>query len=199
MGAPRGRLAQPQRAERRCWLASQPCLARWGLRVCAVESARKADSHKALSAMFSRVRPTRTSRRNVRLCPVGARRIGLAEPWSAPHLLRGACQFVHHPIQRGSFLIGQTHNRLFFPGNPPWYSPVSLMGPMEGTLISKIDRALVPHPLLILGYSRFNFVRASSILNCQSTPRCLALVLSAPIPISDWSQGSSPMRRSVRH
>src|SRR5262245_6712649 len=58
---------------------------------------------------------------------------------------------------------------------------------------------LVPHPLLILGYSRFNFVRASSILNCQSTPRCLALVLSAQIPISDWSKGSSPMRRSVRH
>jgi len=59
--------------------------------------------------------------------------------------------------------------------------------------------SLVPHPLLILGYSRFNFVRASSILNCQSTPRCLALVLSAPIPISDWSKGSSPMRRSVSH
>ena len=58
---------------------------------------------------------------------------------------------------------------------------------------------LVPHPLLILGYSRFNFVRASSILHCQSTPRCLALVLSAQIPISDWSKGSSPMRRSVRH
>src|SRR5215831_527707 len=58
---------------------------------------------------------------------------------------------------------------------------------------------LVPHPLLILGYSRFNFVRASSILNCQSTPRCLALVLSAQSPISDWSKGSSPMRRSVRH
>ena len=58
---------------------------------------------------------------------------------------------------------------------------------------------LVPHPLLILGYSRFNFVRASSILNCQSTPRCLALVLSAQIPISAWSKGSSPMRRSVRH
>src|SRR5262249_25866894 len=60
-------------------------------------------------------------------------------------------------------------------------------------------RPLVPHPLLILGYSRFNFVRASSILNCQSTPRCLALVLSAQSPISDWSKGSSPMRRSVRH
>ncbi len=59
------------------------------------------------------------------------------------------------------------------------------------------ERDLVPHPLLILGYSRFNFVRASSILNCQSTPRCLALVLSAQIPISDWSKGSSPMRRSV--
>jgi len=42
---------------------------------------------------------------------------------------------------------------------------------------------LVPHPLLILGYSRFNFVRASSILNCQSTLRCLALVLSAQSPI----------------
>ena len=62
-----------------------------------------------------------------------------------------------------------------------------------------VQRKLVPHPLLILGYSRFNFVRASSILNCQSTPRCLALVLSAQIPISDWSKGSSPMRRSVRH
>src|SRR5215813_10801765 len=60
-------------------------------------------------------------------------------------------------------------------------------------------RLLVPHPLLILGYSRFNFVRASSILNCQSTPRCLALVLSAQLPISAWSKGSSPMRRSVRH
>src|SRR5215475_3252163 len=59
--------------------------------------------------------------------------------------------------------------------------------------------AVVPHPLLILGYSRFNFVRASSISNCQSTPRCLALVLSAQLPISDWSKGSSPMRRSVRH
>ena len=64
--------------------------------------------------------------------------------------------------------------------------------------LMQIER-LVPHPLLILGYSRFNFVRASSILNCQSTPRCLALVLSAQIPISDWSKGSSPMRRSVRH
>ena len=62
-----------------------------------------------------------------------------------------------------------------------------------------LQEGLVPHPLLILGYSRFSFVRASSILNCQSTPRCLALVLSAQIPISDWSKGSSPMRRSVRH
>src|SRR5262249_50062197 len=62
-----------------------------------------------------------------------------------------------------------------------------------------LELPLVPHPLLILGYSRFNFVRASSILNCQSTPRCLALVLSAQSPISDWSKGSSPMRRSVRH
>ena len=45
-------------------------------------------------------------------------------------------------------------------------------------------KVLVPHPLLIFGYSRFNFVRASSILNCQSTARCLALVFSAQIPIS---------------
>ena len=45
--------------------------------------------------------------------------------------------------------------------------------------------------LLILGYSRFNFVRASSILNCQLTPRCLALVFCGQIPISDWSKGSS--------
>ena len=43
---------------------------------------------------------------------------------------------------------------------------------------------LVPHPPLIRGYNRFNFVRASSILNCQSTARCLALVFSAQIPIS---------------
>ena len=67
------------------------------------------------------------------------------------------------------------------------------------SLLLNLQRDLVPHPLLILGYSRFNFVRASSILNCQSTPRCLALVLSAQIPISAWSKGSSPMRRSVRH
>ena len=70
---------------------------------------------------------------------------------------------------------------------------------MMGGLINSYAMSLVPHPLLILGYSRSNFVRASSILNCQSTLRCLALVLSAQIPISDWSKGSSPMRRSVRH
>ena len=58
---------------------------------------------------------------------------------------------------------------------------------------------LVPHPLLIFGYRRFSFVRASSILNCQSTPRCLAFVLSAQMPISDCSNGNSPMRRSLRH
>src|SRR3954468_3639529 len=58
---------------------------------------------------------------------------------------------------------------------------------------------LVPHPLLIFGYSRFSFVRASSILNCQSTPRCLAFVFSLQIPISDCSSGSSPMRRPARH
>jgi hypothetical protein len=46
------------------------------------------------------------------------------------------------------------------------------------------DAILVPHPLLICGYNRFNFVRASSILNCQSTARCLALVFSAQIAIS---------------
>ena len=70
---------------------------------------------------------------------------------------------------------------------------------IEAQKVMSCKPCLVPHPLLILGYSRFNFVRASSILNCQSTPRCLALVLSAQIPISDWSKGSSPMRRSVRH
>ncbi len=58
---------------------------------------------------------------------------------------------------------------------------------------------LVPQPLLIFGYSRFSLVRASSILNCQSTPRCLAFVLSAQIPISDCSNGSSLMRRLRRH
>src|SRR5437870_3175798 len=73
-----------------------------------------------------------------------------------------------------------------------------LVGPAGRDDSTRLTR-LVPHPLLILGYSRFNFVRASSILNCQSTPRCLALVLSAQLPISDWSKGSSPMRRSVRH
>ena len=72
-------------------------------------------------------------------------------------------------------------------------------GAMVNVLPYAVGVDLVPHPLLILGYSRFNFVRASSILNCQSTPRCLALVLSAQSPISDWSKGSSPMRRSVRH
>ena len=44
---------------------------------------------------------------------------------------------------------------------------------------------LVLHPLLVFGYNRFSVVRASSILNCQSTPRCLAVVLSAQMPISD--------------
>ena len=77
-------------------------------------------------------------------------------------------------------------------GRPPISTRVLLA-------LELLKHELVPHPLLILGYSRFNFVRASSILNCQSTPRCLALVLSAQIPISDWSKGSSPMRRSVRH
>src|SRR3954447_16784981 len=59
--------------------------------------------------------------------------------------------------------------------------------------------ALVRYPHLIFGYSRFSFVRASSILNCQSTPRCLAFVLSAQIPISDCSNANSPMRRSRKH
>ena len=60
-------------------------------------------------------------------------------------------------------------------------------------------RCLVRHPVLITGYSRFSFVRASVILNCQSTPRCLALVLSAQVLISLCSSVSSPMRRPVRH
>ena len=81
------------------------------------------------------------------------------------------------------------------PTDDTYVQQASPTSPSGGTATS----LLVPHPLLILGYSRFNFVRASSILNCQSTPRCLALVLSAQIPISAWSKGSSPMRRSVRH
>ena len=44
---------------------------------------------------------------------------------------------------------------------------------------------LVPLQVLILGYKRLSFWRASSILNCQSTPRCLAFVLSDQMPISD--------------
>jgi len=57
----------------------------------------------------------------------------------------------------------------------------------------------VPHPLLITGYSRFNFVRASVILNGRSTPRCLAFVLSAQIPISLCNCASSPIRRPLKH
>jgi hypothetical protein len=72
-------------------------------------------------------------------------RIGFEEHVSSPYLLRRALQFFHHPVQRVSFLICQTPNILFFYGNPPWYSPVSLMGPIEGTLIFKIDRALDAH------------------------------------------------------
>ena len=46
------------------------------------------------------------------------------------------------------------------------------------------DHLVRPH-VLILGYSRLSFRRASSILNCQSTPRCLALVFCDQVAISD--------------
>src|ERR1017187_8964776 len=93
------------------------------------------------------------------------------------------------------------HSAHIAPGREGLFDLVKCMPPRlkyePGMIIAAGD--LVRHPLLIFGYSRFNFVRALSILNCQSTPRCLAFVLSAQIPISDCSSGNSPMRRSLRH
>src|SRR5665213_2071743 len=65
--------------------------------------------------------------------------------------------------------------------------------------IKRAADKIVPHPPLITGYSRFNFIRASVILNCQSTPRCLAFVLSAQMPNSLGNLASSPIRRSLKH
>ena len=72
---------------------------------------------------------------------------------------------------------------------PPWLGVFAFaMDPDWGKKLALplnyVRERLVSHPLLIRGYNRFNFVRASSILNCQSTARCLALVFSAQIPIS---------------
>jgi len=61
IGEPLGRLAQPQRDDLRFLLAIQLFLARRGLRFFAVQSARKADGHEALSDVFSRFRPTQKS------------------------------------------------------------------------------------------------------------------------------------------
>lgn len=58
---------------------------------------------------------------------------------------------------------------------------------------------LVRLQVLILGYSRFSFRRASSILNCQSTPRCFAVVFFDHVPISDCRNSNSPMRRPCIH
>jgi hypothetical protein len=67
-------------------------------------------------------------------------------------------------------------------------------------LCDRLDwTGLVRHKALILGYSRFSFTQASSIRNCQSTPRWLALVLAAQAAISICSKASPPMRRPLRH
>ena len=55
IGAPLGRLAQPQRDALRFLRAIQLCLARWGLRFFTVQRARKADGHEALSDIFDRI------------------------------------------------------------------------------------------------------------------------------------------------
>ncbi len=113
-----------------------------GLRFFAVQRDLKANSHEALPDVFSRFRPTQKGFRNFFLCPVGAIGIGLEEHVRSPHLLRRTLQLFNHTAQRFSFLVCQANHIFFFPGNPPGFSPVSLMGPMEGTLIFKIDRAL---------------------------------------------------------
>ncbi|MEN6498643.1 MAG: hypothetical protein ABFD16_30430, partial [Thermoguttaceae bacterium] len=76
-----------------------------------------------------------------------------------------------------------------FPGLPEAFAenPPSLLAAMHDAAETvdpdSIRYVLVRRQVLIFGYSRFSFRRASSILNCQSTPRCLALVFSDQTPI----------------
>src|SRR6266851_6833613 len=142
MCEPLGRLAQTQRDDLRFLLAIQPFLVGRGLRFFAVQRDLKAYGHEALPDVFYRFRPTQKGFRNFFICPVGAIGIGLEEHVRSPNLLRRTLQLFHHTAQRFSSLVCQANNILFFHGNPPWFSPVSLMGPIEGTLIFKIDRAL---------------------------------------------------------
>src|SRR6266852_3667244 len=145
MCEPLGRLAQTQRDDLRFLLAIQPFLVGRGLRFFTVQSDLNAYGHEALPDVVYRFRPTPKGVRNFFLCPVGAIGIGLEEHVRSPNLLRRTLQLFHHTAQRFSFLVCQANNILFFHGNPPWFSPVSLIGPLEGTLIFKIDRALALH------------------------------------------------------
>ena len=52
---------------------------------------------------------------------------------------------------------------------------------------------------MMLGYRDFSLCRASSMVNCQSTPFCLSLLAIAQAPVSSRSISIFGMRRPDRH
>ena len=73
---------------------------------------------------------------------------------------------------------------------------------VEGSLpsILKVESSLlVLRHIIILGYTDLSLQRASSVLICQSTPRCLRFTSVAQADTSSCSTRSSPMRRPPRH
>ena len=91
------------------------------------------------------------------------------------------------------------------PRDPPLFSELppfdhgELFNPTKSDRCLAKNNRLLRHPFLIAGSSRFNLIRAAAIVNCQSTPRCWALVLSAQIPISLGHFARAPIRRSLEH
>ena len=107
------------------------------------------------------------------------------------------CMFrVPHEVSEG--------DRVLF---PRWAGTEVVINGQEVLILSEDERfSAVSDVMLVrrqvsrfLGYSRFSFRRASSIMNCQSFPRSSALVFSDQTPISVRRESTSPIRRSPRH
>ncbi len=79
-----------------------------------------------------------------------------------------------------------------------WYPSVIVARGCEPTQLEG-ETVLVLRQVLMLGYSEANLMRASSIVNCQSTPRCFSLVAADHASVSARSNSMSSIRRPFKH